>query len=98
VLENYLAPEFIGISESDLGAHGLYQLMRSMGTTLGIAHQRIGARSATTEESRLLDISRRGAVLTMDRTAYDNSGKAVEYGHHCYRPDLYNFNITLVNN
>jgi DNA-binding GntR family transcriptional regulator len=32
----------------------------------------------------------------MERTAYSASGQAVEYGRHCYRPDLYEFEITLV--
>jgi DNA-binding GntR family transcriptional regulator len=32
----------------------------------------------------------------MSRTAYDASGRAVEYGVHCYRPDRYSFEVTLV--
>jgi DNA-binding GntR family transcriptional regulator len=32
----------------------------------------------------------------MSRTAFDSSGRAVEHGQHCYRPDLYSFEITLV--
>ncbi len=35
-------------------------------------------------------------LLTMQRTAYDDSGHAVEYGRHAYRPDLYSFDMTLV--
>lgn len=97
VLENFLPEEFTGISDEDLRSRGLYQLMRAKGTMLSVAQQTIGARSATHEESELLDIKDHGPVLTMDRTAYNNNGKAVEYGHHCYRPDLYAFEITLVN-
>ncbi|MCU1560464.1 MAG: putative transcriptional regulator, GntR-family, partial [Mycetocola sp.] len=36
------------------------------------------------------------AVLTMNSTAFDSSGRAVEVGRHCYRPDPYSFEITLV--
>ncbi|MHA7985761.1 GntR family transcriptional regulator [Rathayibacter sp. CAU 1779] len=97
VLENYLPSEFIDISADELQTRGLYQLLRARGTMISVAQQRIGARAATTEESRLLDVKGHGPVLTMDRTAYNNNGKAVEYGHHCYRPDLYAFEITLVN-
>lgn len=97
VLENFLPTEFTDIGEDDLRSRGLYQLLRTRGTMMSVAQQRIGARAATTEESRLLDIKTHGPVLTMDRTAYNNNGKAVEYGHHCYRPDLYAFEITLVN-
>ncbi|WP_223691001.1 GntR family transcriptional regulator [Leifsonia poae] len=96
VLENYLPTDFTDISEEDLTMHGLYQVMRSRGTTMRVARQRIGARRATAEEGTLLEIDDGGPVLTMDRTAYDNSGRAVEFGHHCYRPDLYSFEITLV--
>ncbi|HTJ66831.1 MAG TPA: GntR family transcriptional regulator [Actinospica sp.] len=97
VLENYLPAEFVDISEEDLRTRGLYQLLRSRGTTMSVARQRIGARSATLEESKLLEIKARGPVLTMDRTAFSNNGRAIEYGHHCYRPDLYSFETTLVN-
>ncbi|GAB3395850.1 GntR family transcriptional regulator IolR [Humibacter soli] len=97
VLENFLPEEFGDITEEDLRARGLYQLMRSRGTLLSVAQQTIGARAATHEESRLLNVKDHGPVLTMDRTAYNNNGRAVEYGHHCYRPDLYAFEITLVN-
>lgn len=96
VLENYLPQDFIDLSASDLTTYGLYQVLRGRGTTMRVARQRIGARRATAQESRLLDIERGGPVLTMDRTAYDNSGRAVEFGHHCYRPDLYSFEVTLV--
>jgi DNA-binding GntR family transcriptional regulator len=97
VLENYLPSEFVDITEDDLRARGLYQLLRARGTTMSVARQRIGARSATLEESKLLEIKARGPVLTMDRTAFSNNGRAIEYGHHCYRPDLYSFETTLVN-
>lgn len=97
VLENFLPPEFIDLTDEDLKSHGLYQLMRTRGTMMSVAQQRIGARAATPEESTLLKIRAHGPVLTMDRTAYNNNGKAVEYGRHCYRPDLYAFEITLVN-
>ena len=97
ILENFLPAEFVDLSEEDLRTRGLYQLLRSRGTTMSVARQRIGARSATLEESKLLEIKARGPVLTMDRTAFSNNGKAIEYGHHCYRPDLYSFETTLVN-
>ena len=97
ILENFLATEFNDITEEDLRTRGLYQLLRARGTSISVARQRIGARSATLEESKLLEIKARGPVLTMDRTAYSNNGRAIEYGHHCYRPDLYSFETTLVN-
>ena len=96
VLENFLPEEFTDLPVGELESRGLYQLMRARGMHMRVAHQRIGARPATPEESRLLEIRSRSPLLTMDRTTYDDSGKAIEYGHHCYRPDLYSFEITLV--
>jgi DNA-binding GntR family transcriptional regulator len=96
VMENWLPEEFIGIEPEDLVAHGLYQVLRSRGVTMRVARQHIGARKSTNEESVLLEIEKNSALLTMDRTAFDNSGRAVEFGQHCYRPDLYSFEVTLV--
>ena len=96
VLENYLPPEFADLTDEDLRAHGLYQLLRSRGVTMRVAKQRIGARAATDDEAGLLEIEDGDPVLTMSRTAYDASGRAVEYGLHCYRPDRYSFEVTLV--
>jgi len=96
VMENWLPEDLIDMKAADIVEHGLYQVMRSRGVTMRVAKQRIGARKATTEEANFLDMEKSSAVLTMDRTAYDNSGRAVEFGHHCYRPDLYSFEVTLV--
>ncbi|MBO0803396.1 MAG: GntR family transcriptional regulator [Nocardiopsaceae bacterium] len=97
VLENYLPGEFTDVPADDLRSRGLYQVLRARGTYMSVAHQLIGARSATAEESELLQIDARGPVLTMDRTAFNSAGRPVEFGHHCYRPDLYSFEMTLVN-
>ena len=96
VMENWLPAEFIDVTEDELNDHGLYQILRARGVTIRVAKQRIGARKASQLESEILSIEKNSALLTMDRTAYDNSGRAVEYGHHCYRPDLYSFEVTLV--
>lgn len=96
VLENYLPQEFRDITTDDLGARGLYQILRARGVTIRIAKQKIGARRAEGDESALLDIDAGGPVLTMERIAFDDSGRAIEYGHHCYRPDMYSFETTLV--
>jgi DNA-binding GntR family transcriptional regulator len=63
---------------------------------LRVAHQRIGARLARAEEARLLDEPPRSALLTMQRTAFDDQGGAVEYGRHVYRASRYDFETTLV--
>lgn len=96
ILENYLPAEFADITTEQLERLGLYQILRARGVSIRIANQRIGARRAHGDESELLDIDRGGPVLTMERVAFDSAGRAVEYGHHCYRPDMYSFETTLV--
>lgn len=96
ILDNVLPADFTDIDLGDLSKHGLYQLLRARGVTMRVAKQRIGARESTGQEAGLLDIPKGAAVLTMSRTAFDNSGRAVEWGQHCYRPDLYSFEMTLV--
>ncbi|MGO1543982.1 MAG: GntR family transcriptional regulator [Gulosibacter sp.] len=96
ILDNILPADFTDLSTDALKTHALYQLLRARGVTLRVAKQRIGAREATASESELLDIRKGGALLTMERTAFDSSGRAIEYGQHIYRPELYQFEMTLV--
>lgn len=96
VLENYLPEGFLDITSEQLRERGLYQVLRARGVAIAIARQTIGARRARADEAELLGISEGGPVLTMTRVAFDNAGRAVEYGSHCYRPDRYNFETTLV--
>jgi len=96
ILINLLPPEFADISAEDLEQRGLYEIMRSRGITIKIANQTIGARRTHEDEHELLDIAKGSPLLTMDRVAFDHGGRVVEAGHHCYRPDLYSFETTLV--
>lgn len=96
LMENYLAEVHTDITPDQLESHGLYQILRSRGVTIRVAKQRIGARREHGDEARLLEIERRSPLLTMQRTAFDASGRAVEFGVHCYRPDMYSFETTLV--
>jgi DNA-binding GntR family transcriptional regulator len=96
VLENYLPADFADISAAQLEGRGLYQTLRARGVAIAIARQVIGARRAHADEAELLGIAEGGPVLTMTRVAFDNAGRAVEFGSHCYRPDRYHFETTVV--
>lgn len=96
ILENYLPGEFADITTAQLEESGLYQVLRARGVAFRIAKQKIGARRAHGDEGELLGIERGHPVLTVERAAFDNSGRVVEYGQHCYRPDMYSFETTLV--
>lgn len=93
---NWLPRRFERISAEDLATRGLYALLRSAGVTIKVARQRIGARKASAREAALLGHRRGAAVLTMQRTAYDDSGAAVEFASHVYRADRYSFESTLL--
>jgi DNA-binding GntR family transcriptional regulator len=95
ILTNYL-PGGFEPTVAELTERGLYQYLRSQGVHLRVAHQRIGARLARADEARLLDEPPRSALLTMQRTAFDDKGVPVEHGRHAYRASRYDFETTLV--
>lgn len=95
IMTNYLPGRFEPTVEQ-LAERGLYQYLRAQGVHLRVAHQRIGARLARADEARLLDEAPRSALLTMERTAFDDKGVAVEHGRHVYRASRYDFETTLV--
>jgi DNA-binding GntR family transcriptional regulator len=85
-----------GITTEALERHGLYQIIRASGIYLHSAVQTIGARNASAAEARILDEVKRAPLLTMERTAYDERGTAVEYGNHVYRASRYCFEQSLL--
>jgi DNA-binding GntR family transcriptional regulator len=95
-MQNYLPADLVDLSAIDLAQVGLYEALRRAGVVMRVARQRISARRAAPPEARLLGEKRGAPLLTMQRTVYDDAGKAVEYGVHAYRPDRYSFDLTLV--
>jgi DNA-binding GntR family transcriptional regulator len=95
LMTNHLPGRFTP-SPEELSERGLYQYLRLQGVHLRVAHQRIGARLARAEEARLLEEPPRAALLTMERTAFDDVGAPVEFGRHVYRASRYDFETTLV--
>ncbi|MFF4394630.1 GntR family transcriptional regulator [Streptomyces sp. NPDC001480] len=93
---NYLPAALLELDEARLESTGLYRLMRSAGITLHSARQTVGARSATAGEAARLDEEEGAALLTMQRTAYDDAGRPVEYGTHIYRASRYTFDFQLL--
>lgn len=96
LMHNFLPADVIDLGDIDLAKTGLYASLRQSGILMRVARQRIGARRADARDARLLHEKRGAPLLTMARTTYDNSGRAVEYGQHAYRADLYTFEATLV--
>jgi DNA-binding GntR family transcriptional regulator len=96
-LMSNLVPESVtDLRRVDLETTGLYEHFRGQAINLRVAHQIIGARTVDSQEARLLGGRKGDPVLTMERTSYDDKGRAVEHGVHLYRPDRYAYETTLV--
>jgi GntR family transcriptional regulator len=95
IMHNWLPVGVVPLEREVLESRGLYDVLRSSGVTLKIATQTIGGRAARAAEARLLAERPGAPLLTMTRTAYDETGRAVEYGSHVYRASLYTFELTL---
>lgn len=96
LLRNHLPPGILDLDTARLEATGLYRLMRGAGITLHSARQTVGARLATAEEAAGLAEAEGAALLTMERTTFDDTGRAVEFGSHIYRASRYTFDFQLL--
>lgn len=95
-MTNFVPVDMVRLTSDDLAQRGLYDLMRSQGVTLHSADQTIGAATASAADAKLLDEPRGAALLTMERVAYDDRGRVVEYGRHLYAASRYSFEISLL--
>jgi DNA-binding GntR family transcriptional regulator len=95
-LSNHLPSGLLDLDTAQLEATGLYRMMRSAGITLHSARQSIGARAATAAEAERLAEPEGAPLLTMQRTTFDDTGRAVEFGDHIYRPARYSFEFQLL--
>jgi DNA-binding GntR family transcriptional regulator len=95
IMTNYVPTGVLTLSEEILAESGLYELIRASGITLKVATQSIGGRVARAAEARLLAEKAGAPLLTMTRVAYDEAGRAIEYGSHVYRASMYTFELTL---
>ncbi len=93
---NYLPSGLLDLDTGQLEATGLYRLMRAAGITLHSARQTIGARAATAAEAERLGERTGAPLLTMERVTFDDTGRAVEFGSHTYRPSRYSFEFQLL--
>jgi DNA-binding GntR family transcriptional regulator len=95
LMRNHVPVHLLRLSPADLEAQGLYNVLRANGVTMRVAKQAIGARTATAAEARALGERRGAPLLTMERSVFDDDGRAVEHGHHLYRASRYSFDLTL---
>ncbi|MDO5671572.1 MAG: GntR family transcriptional regulator [Actinomycetaceae bacterium] len=74
---------------------GFYTSLAAHGIVPTMARQTIGARLATTEDLGALGEDSDTALLTMQRTAFDEAGTVVEHGDHVFRAGQYSLNLTV---
>jgi len=92
---NWLPADLVPLTVETLAAKGLYAVLRAAGMTIRGAQQRIGARTATATEAKMLGERRGAPLLTMTRTAYDDRGRLVEHGSHLYRASRYALEVSV---
>jgi len=97
LMHNYLPAALIHLNSEMLAEHGLYELLRASGVRLSSATQRMSAKNASATEARILNETRGTALLTMERVAYDETDRPVEFGQHLYRASRYAFTTYLSN-
>ncbi|MGW1730791.1 GntR family transcriptional regulator [Streptomyces sp. NBC_00121] len=96
LLRNHVPAGLVDLGTERLEATGLYRIMRAAGITLRSARQNVGARLATAEEAVQLAEPEGAPLLTMERTTYDDTGRAVEFASHVYRASRYAFDFQLL--
>lgn len=94
ILQNWL-PTHLAPSRAELQGKGLYACLRERHVKVAVGSQQIGARLATAEEGRLLNEPAGAALLTVQRTVYDEQHRAVEFGMHAYRASMYSYEQTV---
>jgi len=95
IMSNWL-PAGIAPTKDELESGGLYGRLRERGIKVAVGFQQISARLATADEGRLLNEPTGAALLTMQRTAYDEQHRAVEFGMHVYRASMYSYDQTVL--
>lgn len=90
-------PEAIGRSYTahDLATRPLLSLLERAGAVVSRAEQTIGAALADTIVAPLLDVAVGAALIKIMRIVYDQSGRPVEFITGLYRPDRYQYKMSL---
>lgn len=98
ILRDWLPVDLPGVkwlTPDRLERQGLYEILRELGIRPVEGRQTFGARNATTQERRLLGLSRADPLLTMIRREFAADGSPVEFGDHIYRGDQYAIDVTV---
>ena len=89
LLHNYIPTSLVTLSSEMLEEHGFYELLKAAGIYPDHATQRISAKNSSAVEARFFDEPKGTALLTMERTTYDDRGRVIEFAQHVYRASRY---------
>ena len=93
-LAQFPAEAFPGLLERELGG-SIYEILEThYGLVTSRADERIEAVNATPEESTLLGIKQRSALLLITRIAYDQQGAPCEFSRDLFRGDRTRLAVT----
>ncbi len=95
LMHNFLPSSLVTFSTDMLEKRGLYELLRAAGIRPTRATQHMSAKNASNVEANLLNEARRAALLTMERTTYDQLGRPIEFAQHVYRASRYAVRTSL---
>lgn len=95
-LTTYL-PEDVGkhCAERELSDTPLLLLMQRAGIKVSAADQSVSAKLADTIVGPLLEVETGSPLLWVKRTVFDQSGRPVEYLNALYRPDIYEYQMSM---
>ena len=86
------------VFDADLEVESLHRAFERLGRIPTQALAEVGARRATAEERRLLDLPTNGVVVSEQRTIFDQDGAPLEATVTCYAADRYQFQAVLHRN
>ncbi len=89
-VEHSSLPSDILPRPQDVGT-SLYDVLRVLGVPPVRAVQRISAKNLDQADAELMDLPVGSAVLLIDRTGYNASGRPIEFTRGIYRSDIYDF-------
>jgi GntR family transcriptional regulator len=84
-----LPAECAGVLADDLETGSLHESLAARGRVAGVSRSWIRARLATAEESRLLELPRRAALLVERRIIHDTGGLPLEHTETAYHAGSY---------
>ena len=97
IVANWLRPKYEAIvTVTALTDQGLYALLRDNGVEPYSATQRVGAKVASRDEARLLDIKTGAPLVTMHRVMQDRNGQVIEVADTVYDAAQYAFEMTVL--